>query len=86
MPKIASVGRPLPVRRGLSEVEAAMYLSISPSFFRQLVGRKVMPRPRLAGQRRIWDLEELDAAFKALPREGGEEEIFGAADSWADFE
>jgi len=47
-----------------------------------------MPRPRIAGGRRIWDVDELDLAFKALPREGGEAEpIFstGNGDSWADF-
>ena len=31
-----------------------------------------MPRPRVVGARRIWDVDELDPAFKALPREGGE--------------
>ncbi len=46
-----------------------------------------MPRPRLAGGRRIWDIEELDLAFKTLPREGGEEAIFGfqSEDTWADY-
>lgn len=77
----------LPLRRGLSEVEAAVYLSISPSYFRRLVEQGVMPRPRVVGTRRIWDVEELDSAFKALPREGGEETLFGgeAGDSWADY-
>ena len=84
----ASVAGRLPVRRGLSEVEAAIYLSLSPSFFRRLVDQGVMPRPRIAGGRRIWDVEELDLAFKALPREGGDEALFGAQGqdgSWADF-
>jgi excisionase family DNA binding protein len=84
----ATVAGRLPVRRGLSEVEAAIYLSLSPSFFRRLVDKGVMPRPRVAGGRRIWDVEELDLAFKALPREGGEEPLFGAQGqdgSWADF-
>ena len=84
----ATVAGRLPVRRGLSEVEAAIYLSLSPSFFRRLVDQGVMPRPRVAGGRRIWDVEELDLAFKALPREGGEEALFGAQGqdgSWADF-
>ena len=48
-----------------------------------------MPRPRVVGGRRIWDVDELDLAFKALPREGGEgEPIFtsGDADSWARFQ
>jgi predicted DNA-binding transcriptional regulator AlpA len=79
----------LPVRRGLSEVEAAIYLSLSPSFFRRLVDQGSMPRPRRAGARRIWDVEELDLAFKALPREGGELGLLtnaNSADSWADYE
>jgi excisionase family DNA binding protein len=84
----ASIAARLPVRRGLSETEAAVYLSLSPSFFRRLVEQGVMPRPRIAGKRRIWDVEELDLAFKALPREGGEDSGFGAegqGGSWADF-
>lgn len=84
----AKIAGRLPVRRGLDATEAAVYLSLSPSFFRKLVEQKKMPRPRMAGDRRIWDIEELDLAFKALPREGGDvEPIFtsGEADSWADF-
>ncbi len=71
-PKAVIAGR-LPIRRGLDENEAAIYLSLSPSFFRKLVGQGRMPRPRLVGERRIWDVEELDLAFKALPREGGDD-------------
>ena len=73
----------LPVRRGLSEHEAAVYLSFSPSFFRELVAERLMPVPRIAKGRRIWDIEELDVAFKSLPREGGE----GAPThtGWEDF-
>ena len=87
MPPKAIIAGRLPIRRGLDENEAAVYL-ISPSFFRKLVTQKKMPRPRLVGERRIWDVEELDLAFKALPREGGETEpIFQSndLDSWADF-
>jgi excisionase family DNA binding protein len=84
--KAVIAGR-LAVRRGLDESEAAVYLSLSPSFFRKLVEEGRMPRPRLADGRRIWDVEELDLAFKALPREGGEgKPIFhDDGDSWADF-
>ena len=75
----------LTVRRGLDEAEAAVYLSLSPSMFRQLVVQAIMPRPRVVGRRRIWDVEELDRAFVALPREGGEiGEV--EANSWADYE
>lgn len=83
----ATIAGRLPVRRGLSEEEAAVYLSLSPSFFRRLVEQNVMPRPRIIGGRRVWDVEELDLAFKALPREGGGENAFGTEvkDSWTDF-
>jgi excisionase family DNA binding protein len=63
----------LPVRRGLDESEAAIYLSISPSFFRRKVEAGEMPKPRVIGSRRIWDVDDLDAYFKALPYEGCEE-------------
>jgi excisionase family DNA binding protein len=79
----------LPVRRGLSEIEAATYISVSPSFFRRLVGDGRMPRPRLAGSRRIWDIDEIDAAFRDLPREGEDGEPVEEAineNSWSDFE
>ena len=78
----------LPVRRGLSESEAAIYLSLSATFFRTLVERGVMPRPRIVGTRRIWDVDELDIAFRALPREGGDQCAGGSEteNSWADFE
>jgi len=48
-----------------------------------------MLKPRLAGGRRIWDVDELDLAFKSLPREDGETSSGLAetrTDSWADFE
>jgi excisionase family DNA binding protein len=83
-----TIAASLPIRRGLDENEAAVYLSLSPSFFRKLVAEGRMPRPRIAGGRRIWDVDELDLAFKALPREGGEGEpmfMTGESDSWADF-
>ena len=77
----------LPIRRGLGEVEAAMYLSLSATFFRRLVDEGIMPRPRLVGRRRIWDVEELDAAFKTLPREGGEEpDDAEQPNTWSDYE
>ena len=88
MPPKAFIAGKLPIRRGLDENEAAVYLSLSPSFFRKLVVQGRMPRPRLVGERRIWDVEELDLAFKALPREGGDAEpIFQSdeMDSWADY-
>jgi len=60
----AEISALLPIRRGFSEMEAAGYLSLSPSFFRQLVIANKMPRPRLIGARRVFDIQELDAAFR----------------------
>jgi hypothetical protein len=70
----AVIAARLPIRRGLDENDAAVYLSLSPSYFRKLVMDRRMPRPRRVGARRIWDVEELDLAFRALPREGGDAE------------
>jgi excisionase family DNA binding protein len=83
MPRKADIAARLPVRRGLGETEAAVYLSLSPSFFRALVERGEMPRPRLLGSRRIWDVDDLDAAFRALPREGGDDPV---DESWDDID
>ena len=40
MPSKAFIAGRLPVRRGLDESEAAVYLSFSPTFFRKLVARR----------------------------------------------
>jgi excisionase family DNA binding protein len=80
MRRKAVIAANLPIRRGLDENEAAVYLALSPSFFRKLVAERRMPRPRLAGGRRVWDVAELDMAFKMLPREGGDDEPMLDAD------
>ena len=85
MPSKSEIASRLPVRRGLSEGEAAVYLSLSPTFFRELVRRGIMPRPRIVGCRRIWDIDELDGAFRELPREG-DPIAHTSPDSWSDFE
>jgi predicted DNA-binding transcriptional regulator AlpA len=46
-----------------------------------LVDRKLMPKPRRLGDKRLaWDVRELDAAADALPHDG---ETAGADDGWA---
>lgn len=74
----------LPIRRGLDENEAAVYLSFSPSFFRRLVDEGLMPKPRVAKGRLVWDRLEIDVAFDALPRQGGDEG--SEDDTWADYQ
>jgi hypothetical protein len=70
----------LPVVFGLGEVEAAAAIGISASKFRNLVEDGRMPSPRRIDGRSIWDVDELRAAFKALPHAGDCEK----ANSWAD--
>jgi predicted DNA-binding transcriptional regulator AlpA len=70
----------LPVVFGLGEVEAAAAIGISASKFRALVNERRMPSPRRLDGRNIWDVDELRAAFKALPHQDEDNE----ADSWAD--
>jgi excisionase family DNA binding protein len=88
MPSKASIASRLATRRGLSENEAAVYVGLSPSYFRELVDRGIMPLPRLAGKRRIYDIDELDLAFGELPRAGSQDDeiSFDRRNSWADYE
>jgi len=67
-------------RRGLSLVEAALYIGVSPTKFDQMVADGRMPMPRRIDARRIWDIHALDISFDALP--GGEEHI--EINSWDD--
>jgi predicted DNA-binding transcriptional regulator AlpA len=62
--------RPIP-RRGLSRVEAAIYVGVSPTLFDQMVKDGRMPIPKRINGRVVWDLLALDEAFEALPDEHG---------------
>lgn len=53
--------------RGLSRLEAAAYVGISPSLFDELVADARMPRPKRINSRTVWCRLQLDAAFAALP-------------------
>jgi predicted DNA-binding transcriptional regulator AlpA len=85
----AAIGRRFPLRRGLDEREAALYLSLSPSFFRRLVVTRSIPKPRVIGSRRIWDIDELDRWFMDLPRQNdnpaADDGTAQIEDSWADY-
>jgi len=71
----------LPVVFGLSEIEAATSIGVSATTFRQMVVDKIMPSPRMIGARKVWDVDELREAFKAMPHQG---EV-AAGDTWADI-
>jgi hypothetical protein len=83
MRRLTGTNRVLPcstVVFGLGEMEAAAAIGVSTSKFRALVKDKRMPSPRRLDRRRIWDVDELHAAFQALPHEDEDEKT----DSWAD--
>jgi predicted DNA-binding transcriptional regulator AlpA len=54
---------------GLSMEEAAAFLGIGATLFLRMVEDGRMPRPHRADGRRIWDADELVAAFRRLPRD-----------------
>lgn len=66
--------------RGLSRVEAARYVGVSPTTFDEMVKDGRMPRPKRINSRTVWDLRALDEAFDALPDHGAPTE------KWAQFE
>jgi excisionase family DNA binding protein len=55
---------------GLNLVEAATFVGVGKTIFREMVGDGRMPHPRVVGSRRIFDSEELRLAFKNLPIDG----------------
>jgi hypothetical protein len=63
-----SVIRPS-VRRGLSRVEAAIYIGVGVTKFDALVASGSMPKPKRIDGRRVWDIVALDFAFDRLPDE-----------------
>lgn len=76
----AEIASRLPVLFGLNRVEAAAAIGVSGNTFDALVESGQMPRPRLIGTRKVWDVDELRAAFKSLPRDGDPR----GRDTWAD--
>jgi hypothetical protein len=58
-------------RRGLSRLEAAVYVGIGIDKFDDLVKRGRMPVPRLVDAAQVWDQRELDIYFDALPKSEG---------------
>jgi hypothetical protein len=67
--------------RGVSRVEAAAYIGISPCKFDEMVRDCRMPAPKRIDGRKVWDMRDLDLAFDALPYEDGSE----GKTTWDDF-
>jgi hypothetical protein len=56
--------------RGLSRVQAAAYVGVSPGTFDAMVADGRMPAPKRINVRKVWDRIQLDEAFAGLPAEG----------------
>jgi predicted DNA-binding transcriptional regulator AlpA len=79
MPKQAALPPTLPPRL-IAREAAAAYVCVSPNTFDEMIQRKLMPKPRILGdKRRAWDVRELDAAADALPHDG---EMAASDEGW----
>ena len=52
--------------RGLSRIQSAAYIGVSPSTFDKLIADGVMPGPKKVRGRVVWDRKRLDECFDAL--------------------
>jgi predicted DNA-binding transcriptional regulator AlpA len=71
-------------RFGFSMVQAAQAIGVSVNTFLSMVADHRMPRPKPIGNRKVWDVEEVQAAFKALPHDMQSDD--GDENTWADVE
>jgi hypothetical protein len=56
--------------RGLSRIDAAVYIGISPTKFDELRKAGRVSPPRFIDSRLVWDRHDLDRDFEAFPIEG----------------
>ena len=64
------------VPTGLRRADAAMHCGVSPSYFDELVEKRILPRPRKLGDNvKVWVRQELDLALMSLPPDEGEIEF-----------
>ncbi|MFO1149094.1 MAG: hypothetical protein U1E62_12035 [Alsobacter sp.] len=71
---------------GLSRVEAAEFIGVSPTLFDQLVTDGRMPAPKEINSRVVWSRPALEKAFTELPERSVR--IFGGSnhsDAWGDL-
>jgi hypothetical protein len=73
--------RPIP-RRGLSRLEAAMYIGVSAAKFDELVHDGRMPGPKRIDGRKVWDVHALDLAFDSLPDHNDKPQTNSFDDAW----
>ena len=55
--------------RGLKRRWGAAYIGVGPTKWDEMVADGRMPKPKQIDGRKVWDREEIDEAFAALPSE-----------------
>ena len=66
--------------RGLSRVQSAAYVGVSPSLFDEMIKDGRMPKPMHINARTVWDRVKLDEAFAAL---SDSDDRTGTDDDWS---
>jgi predicted DNA-binding transcriptional regulator AlpA len=70
--------------RGLNRTQSAAYIGVGPSRFDRMVADGRMPKPKRVGERGVvWDREQLDSAFAALPDIEGRQSTDRQSDIWS---
>ena len=72
MTRRAEITARVPVVFGLRRAEAAAAVGVSVTYFDRLEERGLMPRPRMLGDVAVYDVADLERAFRALPHKGEE--------------
>jgi predicted DNA-binding transcriptional regulator AlpA len=62
--------------RGLSRVDAAEYVGVSPTTFDLMVRQGKMPKPFRIYGRVVWDRKKVDAAIDTLSEAGSPDDIW----------
>jgi hypothetical protein len=77
---------------GLSVDEAAAFVGVSPNKYRELERRKLMPAARMIDGRKVYDREQVHAAFKRMPSADASNDSgpitadHDADDTWGDID
>lgn len=58
-------------KRGLNREQAADYVGVGVTLFDRMVKDGRMPKPKAVDRRLIWDRNQLDEKFEALPDTSG---------------
>ncbi len=70
--------------RGLTRLQAAAYIGVGPTRFDRMVADGRMPKPKRVGERGVvWDRQQLDTAFAALPDVDGKPGASQDTDIWS---